>query len=528
MSNLYWILLTCALSSCFCLDRAGIRVAVTKKGFGTIADLIPIIERDASKFPIPDIGPYHLKENFILVDIVLDIWLKNIKINKLAIPEFSIQPSAKSGFELDTKLSMSLQFDLSMKGWLDIIIPIFAEPKTYVDVENFDVSLSFKIIRNSVGNLELDNSSLKSAISIGKLDIRFDGGLNPEAWLLNVLNLFKSLSKKIVASEIEEMLPTILPKVISSINLQLQLNMSNYFNVIDLHLVDNPIFDDNYFSLLCNGTIRLKRNKPTYPAPPPLLPPLPQNLDNMLYLWLSNFTINSAIWSYYIVDTFNVTISPSNLTASSNFSKFIPMLNTKFYKLFIPKLYAEYPDKNLTLYISAFSTPNISFYQDEMGISLNLTWDIRVNDSNRFVPILKLGTAFNIKSSLNISNSQGAYFLELKAVSLHHNLLLLQSDPILGDVDKLMQLINRILYDQFFINLINSFLPAKGFDISPLLDQFPVEILSPDLRFSDGFLLIDMSFKFKQIPFLKRPTPNSEILRKMFANSYKLSIKREL
>ncbi|KAI6652211.1 Bactericidal permeability-increasing protein [Oopsacas minuta] len=461
----------------------GLGLLVTKSGFYEISDITQKISEIAPSIKFPDIGPFKLKETHLFVDYDLNITLHDVKIHTINMSEFSIQPSEESGLSILLKMSVNLETNALLKGKMIVTlipIPISGNPKVQVDIVNLDCAVSFKLKRNATGDFELEDGSLKSVISVSKLHIKFIGD-TPEIWLLNIIDLLVSWGKNLIVKEIHRTLPSIIEQVLNSMDLVLHLEMAGYSNLIDLHLLYDPAFTNNYMEIQCNGTISLVRNTAVYPHSPAKLPSLQQDLDNMLYVWVSNYTINSAIWAYYKADLLSLTISPYNLPNTAITSKLLHLLNTNFYEYLIPPLYRYYPNKNLTIYAAIGSPPGIAFYNDVIGISLNLTIDIKVNESNKFIPAMKFILAMEISSSVNLTNYEDSLYLQPHVISFHHNLRMLTANPILGNINKLFELVNRLLYDPFFVKSFNKLI-SNGYNLTAILDQLPIQIISPNIK----------------------------------------------
>ena len=497
---LVFLLCLCLSVAHPCYGQTGLGLILTKSGFEEISKIAEEIAGLAPSIEIPDVGPFQLKEKHKVIDYDLNVSLNRIKINALNLSKFSILPSDKSGLSVVLKVTTNLQTEAIIIGKMVVaLVPIHvsAKPTVLLDIVNLDCSISFKLKRNATGDLELETDSLESEISIGKLGIKFEGD-SPETWLLNIIDLLASWGKNLIAKKFQNNLPSFIKQILSSVDLRLYLEIENYSNVIDLRLVLDPIYTDSYIELQCNGTVSLPRNNAIYPHSPAPFPALPTNLNNMLYVYVSNYTINSALWSYFTVGLFKLTVSPYTLKPSSLTDKILHLLNTNFYEYILPPLYRYYPNKNLTINVSASSAPSLAFYDDVTGVSLNFTLNIQVNESNRFIPVMRLNLATAITSNIHIADYEGSLYIELKVLGFHHNLHLLSVNPILGNMNSVFEKINKLLYDPFFVNLMNK-LFLKGYNLMPILNQLPFGIDSPNIQVLKGFMLVDTSFKLKSV-----------------------------
>ena len=484
-------------------EAPGLGLAVTKNGFDEISNITREISGIIPNLPIPDIGPFELKETHLLVDYDMNITLHDVKLNTLNITDFSILPSNDSGLSVLLEMSVSVETVAEMRGKMIVsFIPIKIDtsPKVLLDILDLDCTISFKLKKNATGNFALEEDSLKSVIKVSKLKIKFLD--NPEAWLLNILGLLVSWGKNLIVKEINKQLPSIIEQVLNAIDLELHINIEGYLNLINLHLVYDPVYTDDYLALQCNGTISLARDTGVYPRYPIKFPSLQQNLDNMLYAWVSNYTINSAIWSYYTASLLKLALSPYNLPDIPLSDTLMHLLNTNFYEYLLPPLYRYFPNKNLTVYISACSLPAITFYSDVIGVSLNLTLDMKVNESNKFTPVFKVRVAIELTSSVNITKYQNSLFLQPKVTGFKHDLHMVSANSILGNIHKVFELLNKLMYDPFFVTLLNKLI-SSGYNLTNIIDQLPIQVLSPDIKVLDGFILVDSSFKLKPVLFPK-------------------------
>ena len=482
-------------------EYPGLGLVLTKNGFYEISNITREISQIIPNLPIPDIGPFELEETHLLVRYDMNITLHDVKIHALNITEFSILPSVDSGLSVLLKMSVSVETIAEMKGKMVVSfvpIKIDTSPKVLLDIVDLDCAISFKLKKNATGNFELEEDSLESVIKVSKLKIKlFD---TPEAWLLNILTLLVSWGKNLITKEINKQLPYIIEQALNAIDLELHLDIEGYSNLINLHLVYDPVYTDDYLALQCNGTISLARNTGVYPRNPIHFPSLQQNLDNMLYTWVSNYTINSAIWAYYTANLLKLALSPYNLPDIPLSKTLMHLLNTNFYEYLLPPLYRYFPNKNLTINISTGSLPTLKFYSDVILISLNLTLDMQVNVSNKFTPVFKVIVAVEMTSSVNITEYQSSLYLQPKVTGFKHDLHMVSANSILGNIHKVFEILNRLLYDPFFVSLLNKLI-ARGYNLTSIIEQLPIQVLSPEVKVLDGFILVDTSFKLKPVLF---------------------------
>ena len=396
--------------------RTGLGLVVTKNGFIEISRTAEKIAKHAPSIQIPDVGPFQLKEEHKVIDYDLNVSLHKIQINAVNLSEFSVLPSNESGLSVDFKISINLQTEAIVSGEMVVAlvpIPVSANPTVIIDIGDLDCSVSFKLKRNATGDLQLETDSLKSEMSIGKLGIKFTGNM-PGTWLLNIVDLLISWSKNLIVKEFQNNLPSVIKQALNSIYLRLKLKLGNYTNIVDLRLAHDPVYTDSCIEIQSNGTVSLARNTAMYTESPAPFPSLPKSLNNMLYVYISNYTINSALWSYYRAGSLSLIVSPYTLKPSALTDKILHLLNTNFFEYILPPLYRYYPNKNLTINVSACSAPSLAFYENVTGVSVNLTMDIKVNDSNKFIPVMRLNLATRITSNIHIRDYEGALYVELK------------------------------------------------------------------------------------------------------------------
>ena len=496
--------------------QTGLGLIVTKNGFGEISRIVEELATFAPSIEIPDVGPFHLKEEHKVIDYDLNVSLHKIKIHALNLSEFSILPSNESGLSIVFKISINLQTEAIISGEMFVaVVPIHvsANPTVLLDMVNLDCSISFRLKRNATGDLELETDSLKSEISIEKLGIKFIGN-SPDIWLLNIIDLLVSWGKNLIVKEFQNNLPTVIKQTLSSIDLRLKLQIGKYSNVFDLRLVHDPVYTNSYIELQCNGTVSLPRNNAIYPRSPAPFPSLPNNLNTMLYVYVSNYTINSALWSYYKVGSLTLTVSPYTLKPSALTDKILHILNTNFFEYILPPLYRYYPNRNLTIAVSACSAPSLGFYDNVTGVNLNLTMDIKVNESNKFIPVMQLNLAIHITSNIYITDDEDGLYIKLKVLGFHHDLHLLSVNPILGNINSVFEKINELLYDPFFVDLMNK-LFINGYNLMPILDTLPIKIVSPNIQVLKGFMQVDSGFKLKSNLYPKYQLPSNVVMKEI-------------
>ena len=93
---------------------------------------------------------------------------------------------------------------------------------------------------------------------------------------------------------------------------------------------------------------------------------LPPTLPKMLYLWITPYLEETAAWAYKEQGRLQFMVHSSDIP-----SNFPLQLNTSAFKLIVPKLFIQYPNKGMSMVLNA--SGNIPFFARVHADGLNVT-----------------------------------------------------------------------------------------------------------------------------------------------------------
>ncbi|XP_037101874.1 bactericidal permeability-increasing protein [Syngnathus acus] len=213
--------------------------------------------------------------------------------------------------------------------------------------------------RDAGGHLSL--TSVNCSAKIDDIDIYFYGN---RSWLIR---RFEHQFKKSIRDQIEALSCRAVDDLIANLECHLK-DMKVYFQVnqeliLDLPLVGLPIVTASSLHLGLKGefySVKVPKEPPFVALPFDI----PEQPAYMLSVGLSEFTVNSASFSYFSDDLLQVFIKDSMIPPSSPVR-----LNTTSMGQFIPQLPKMFPDLLMTLQIYARNTPIFSFRSGAVALT---------------------------------------------------------------------------------------------------------------------------------------------------------------
>lgn len=185
----------------------------------------------------------------------------------------------------------------------------------------------------------------------------------------------KALCDKLILKKVVE---GMLQPLLSSLTYVATLPLSKPFDgaAIDYHLSaaprvvhPGPASSSTFLDVALLGEVFDDDRQRHSNLPPPVLPRLSEPLAGRhATLRVSAFPFNTLLWTFYTQRALEYMVVPSMLPAKEQ-----RLLKTNFFKHLMPKLYAAYPDHNMTLSVSAMTLPHLT-----MGLG-NITLGAHIN-----------------------------------------------------------------------------------------------------------------------------------------------------
>ncbi|XP_027023486.2 bactericidal permeability-increasing protein-like [Tachysurus fulvidraco] len=288
--------------------------------------------------------------------------------------------------------------------------------KIIKDSGSFDLSVSRLSIGVTIGVKEDDTgrpsvSSANCAASVGDVSIKFHGGAS---WLYN---LFKSFVDKALRSALQKQICSLVAEAIDEMNPHLKtLNVLAHvdkYAEIEYSMVESPLISNSSIDLSLKGefyNIGQHQEPPFSPTPFSL----PAQDNNMLYIALSPFTLNSAGFVYNNAGVLELYITDDMIPSSFPFR-----LNTKTFGTFIPQIAKQYPGLMMKLLVKAAKEPNISFEPNNVTVQASSTVTAYAIQPNATLsPLFIIGLNASVSAQIYVSGLKVAGDLSLNEMDM--------------------------------------------------------------------------------------------------------------
>lgn len=230
------------------------------------------------------------------------------------------------------------------------------------------------------------------------LDLDFSGGLS---WLYNIFSSLlegklKGVLKSALCNEGKKLIDQELNRFLN--NFPVRQNIENWA-LID-YSFEKTIATHSSLDLLLRGEF-LNRYKPALGKLPSDLFTATPSVQKMVYVWISDFTINSAGKVFHESGLLKNVISPK-MTSDLIPPSVRPFLNTKSFEQLIPELYKQYPDQPIEFDLETYQTPTCDITTGNADIHLYVKATINVLNADGTKTSL-----FYVKANINAVASAG-------------------------------------------------------------------------------------------------------------------------
>ncbi|KAK2554856.1 Lipopolysaccharide-binding protein [Acropora cervicornis] len=366
--------------------KPGIRFRITDNGLRYVDSIaIQTLERKVKTAKIPDIsGDAHTPIGHVSYS------LSSVHFNSLSVPYSTLKTSANVGIQFQVtgaSTSLSGNWHYRKDSWPHI---------------------------SGGGSFDLDVKGISVTV-IAKLG----------CWLYNLFDHYidgkiKGVLQDKLCAETSDLIDTDAEKALAT------------FPGQSTSSVISPFFFKGEF---------LSAISPREPPFSPSLLPFESESDKMVYVWLTDYVVNTAGFVYQSAGVLNETITPSMVGFSENFNlppNFSYPLNTNTVKLIIPKskniaellsfrivplqLYALYP--NMPMKLEAYSTQRPQISTTSAGLSLLIEGQVQCYvqlKNGSYVYTLTMGT--NISSLAKVGVKDGNITAHVNSVKIQVKLI---------------------------------------------------------------------------------------------------------
>ncbi|XP_040007580.1 bactericidal permeability-increasing protein [Xiphias gladius] len=375
------------LLSCTCGENPAVQVVLTNKavqyGKHTGTDWI---QENLQRVSLPDISGKILG--------IIGYTLTGITIKKCDLPEPSVEfyPDA-TGFKTSV-LGLSLAIT---GGWMTQC-GIIHDGGSF-DMAVFSVNVISVVELGKDANGHLSVTSVSCDARVGDVDIQFHGGAS---WIFqSFVEHFKGhISREIeirICPNVEEMIVN-LEYHLQAMNVSFDVDQALSF---DLSLTGLPVMDVSSLNLGLKGEFYSIK---THMDPPFEAQPfsVPEQQGYMLSVGLSEFTLNSASYGYYLAGVFQALINDSMIPPGSPLH-----LNTSLMGPFIPQLPKMFPGLLMNLQVYAREVPMFSFQPDAVKLGFpGAVKAFAIQPNGTQTPLFKLNVDSEFSSKVWIAGGR--------------------------------------------------------------------------------------------------------------------------
>ncbi|EDO37094.1 predicted protein [Nematostella vectensis] len=454
----------------------GIRLRLTDKGLQYVASIgVEVLKEKLNSLTIPDIhGDAGTPVGHISYD------LTSVKITSLSLPSYSLKPVANVGLQFavsGVSVALSGHWHYREDHWPHI------SDSGSVDVSASGISFSVSVALGADSKGRPTVSAAGCSCSIGSVSITLHGGAS---WLYN---LFDHEIEGKIKSALQSQLCSAAK---DSINNQGAKALANFpttrkldkFSEINYSLVQKPAPTAAFLDVMIKGEFE----SAVHPVEAPFSPaPLPADTADkyMVYVWLTDYVINTAGLVYMKSGFMNRTVTQADLPKDFKFP-----LNTNTFKVIVYQLYNKYPDRPVRLKVYPTQSPAIS--SDVGGVNVSLVGHVEF-----YVDLQNGSSVFAFSLGLNIAATAQ---IAIKDTNLTVHASFVKVDPSLvksaiGNIEpniNLMKMFLNSFVDKLIINELNKY-GDQGFPL-PMIDGG--KLVSPQISSGKHFTLVSSNVDY--------------------------------
>lgn len=247
----------------------------------------------------------------------------------------------------------------------------------------------------------------KCPLIVNGVKVDLNGGYRILKWIYGLFNLEGKISNFLKRKDCEDLMSKLnqqIAKTVQNMNVRLPFDQllplpTKPSLELDVGIISQPDFT-NFLTLAHKGTVYVNRN---YTEPFVNVPLITVDRDEskMLFLWATDYVINSACHALYNVQYFRWNIRQIPFTGY-NLSTSNSLLEA-----YVPKLSKLYPNKMIQITVEANAPPNVTFEQDKVSafIDGNLaSYVVRSEESMKY--LFTFGATLKISAKLTSTQTK--------------------------------------------------------------------------------------------------------------------------
>lgn len=401
--------------------------------------------------------------------------LSNMQIVDVGLPKSALDLVPGTG----VKLSIGNAF-LRMHGnWRVKYLRIIKDSGSFdLNVNDLTITTTIAIKSDETGRPVV--SSVNCAATVGSAKIKFHGGAS---WLYN---LFRKFVDKAIRNALQKQMCPLVANAVSDLNPQLKtlnvLAKVDQYAEIEYSMVSSPTVSNSCIDFSLKGEFY---NIGKHQEPPfsPAAFSLPPQINNMLYIGVSAFTINSAAFVYNTAGALSLYITDDMIPQASPIR-----LNTRTFGAFIPQVAKRFPGLMMKLLVKTVKNPVVTFEPNNVTVQATSTvtaYAIQPNTTLSPLFVLNLETSVSARVFVSGMRLAGAVTLNKMALTLGTSYV---GEFQVRSLDSIFQVVLKVVV----IPILNVQL-AKGY---PLPTLGKMNLLNTELQVLKDYMLIGTDVQF--------------------------------
>ncbi|XP_062250891.1 bactericidal permeability-increasing protein-like [Platichthys flesus] len=450
----------------------GVKVKLTAKGLEYGRQLgMASIQQKLKSIKVPDMSG---KQRVPPIGKV-EYSLSNMKIVNVGLPTSAVDLVPGTG----VKLSIANAF-ISLHGnWRVKYLRIIKDSGSFdLNVKGLTITTSIAIKSDETGRPTV--SSVSCAATVGSASIKFHGGAS---WLYN---LFKQFIDKALRNALQKQICPLVADAINDWNPHLKtLNVVakvDQYAEIEYSMVSSPTVSQASIDLSLKGEFYNIGKHQEAPFSPTAFSLPPQN-NNMLYIGMSAYSVNSAAFVYNKAGALSLYITDDMIPKSSPIR-----LNTRTFGTFIPQISKRFPGLMMKLLVETVKTPVITFVPKNVTTQASCTVTAyAIQPNTTLSPLFILNLEASVSGQVFVSGMRVA-----GAVSLNEMDLTLRTSYVgefqVRSLDSILQMVLKaVVIPKLNVQL------AKGY---PLPAIGKMKLVNTQLQILKDYMLIGTDVQF--------------------------------
>ncbi|XP_033977848.1 bactericidal permeability-increasing protein-like [Trematomus bernacchii] len=278
-----------------------------------------------------------------------------------------------------------------------------------LNADDISFSTSLSIMTDPTGRPAV--RSIDCGANVGKMSVRFRGGAS---WLYN---LFKKSISSAIRKAMQKKICPLVANAVSDLNNNLKtlnvLAKVDQFAEIEYSMVASPAVSRTSIDFGLKGEF-YNIGKHQEPPLSPAAFSLPPQINNMLYIGVSSFTIESAAFVYNTAGALSLYITDDMIPQGSPIR-----LNTRTFGVFIPQIARRFPGLMMKLLVKTVKAPVITFEPNNATVqTFASVTAYAIQPNAKLTPLFVLNLVSSVSARVFVSGTRLAGAVTLNKMDL--------------------------------------------------------------------------------------------------------------